>query len=115
VVAVEPAASPVISHCLDGKRFEVGKHAIQGIGAGFIPDVLNLEVLDDVVTVTDDDAVRTTRSLACQEGLMCGISSGAATWAALQVARRRENQGKHVVVILPDVGERYLSTRLFPE
>lgn len=115
VVAVEPAASPVISQTLAGESLKPGRHAIQGIGAGFIPDVLNLKVLDEVIQVADEDAMETARQLAKQEGLLCGISCGAATWAAIQVAKRPENAGKTVVVILPDLGERYLSTKLFPE
>lgn len=115
VVAVEPAASPVISQKLAGEPLKPGKHAIQGIGAGFIPGVLNLSVLDEVISVTDDDAMETSRQLARQEGFLCGISCGAATWAALQIARKPENAGKLIVVILPDLGERYLSTKLFPE
>ncbi len=115
MVAVEPANSPVISQKLAGEELKPGKHTIQGIGAGFIPDVLNLGVIDDVVKVHDEDAAETSRQLAKLEGFMCGISCGAATWAALQVARREENRDKLVVVILPDLGERYLSTRLFPE
>ena len=115
MIAVEPASSPVISQRLAGQELKPGKHTIQGIGAGFIPDVLNLDVIDDVVQVQDADAQETTRQLAQQEGLMCGISSGAAAWAAVQVARRAENQGKVIVVVLPDLGERYLSTKLFPE
>jgi cysteine synthase A len=115
IVAVEPAISPVISQRLAGQPIKPGKHTIQGIGAGFIPDVLNLRVIDEVVTVNDDDAFETSRDLARREGFMCGISCGAAAWAACRVARRPENAGKLVVVILPDLGERYLSTRLFPE
>jgi cysteine synthase len=115
VVAVEPASSPVISQRLAGEPLKPGKHGIQGIGAGFIPAVLNLSVLDEVIQVADEDAMETSRQLAQQEGFLCGISCGAATWAALQVARRPENAGKLVVVILPDLGERYLSTKLFPE
>ena len=115
IVAVEPAASPVISQRRAGQEINPGKHAIQGIGAGFIPEVLNLDVIDAVVLVRDEDAAETSRQLAKREGLMCGISSGAAAWAALQVARRAENKGKLLVVILPDLGERYLSTKLFPE
>jgi cysteine synthase A len=115
MVAVEPAASPVITQRRAGQELRPGKHTIQGIGAGFIPEVLNLEVIDEVVQVTDEDAGETTRRLARQEGLMCGISSGAAAWAALQVARRDEDRGKLIVVILPDLGERYLSTKLYPE
>jgi cysteine synthase A len=115
MVAVEPAASPVIAQRLAGKPLAPGKHTIQGIGAGFIPDVLNLSVIDEVVPVLDEDAIETARQLARQEGLMCGISCGAAAWAALEVGFREENAGKLIVVILPDLGERYLSTRLFPE
>lgn len=115
VVAVEPTNSPVITQCRSGEELKPGKHTIQGIGAGFIPDVLNVEILDDVIRVQDDDAMETARQLASVEGLMCGISSGAAAWAAIQIASREENHGKLLVVILPDLGERYLSTRLFPE
>ena len=115
MVAVEPAASPVISQRLAGKPLQPGKHTIQGIGAGFIPDVLNLDIIDEVVPVRDDDALETARQLARQEGLMCGISCGAAAWAALEIARRNESAGKLIVAILPDLGERYLSTKLFPE
>lgn len=115
MIAVEPANSPVITQKLAGADLKPGRHTIQGIGAGFVPDVLNLRVIDEVVTVQDEDAMETARQLAKLEGLMCGISSGAAAWAALQVARRPENAGKLVVVILPDLGERYLSTKLFPE
>jgi cysteine synthase A len=115
IVAVEPANSPVISQRLAGKPIVPGKHTIQGIGAGFIPKVLNLGILDEVVQVKDEEAVEMSRQLARQEGLMCGISSGAAAWAALEIARREQCQGKTIVAILPDLGERYLSTRLFPE
>ena len=115
MVAVEPANSPVITQRLAGEEIKPGKHTIQGIGAGFIPDVLNVDIVDDVVLVHDEDAVDTARRLAKEEGLMCGISSGAAAWAALSVARRSENKGKLIVVILPDLGERYLSTKLYPE
>ena len=106
-IAVEPAGSPVIS---GGQK---GPHKIQGIGAGFIPEVLDRSILDDIVTVTDEDAFETARELAKTEGLLCGISSGAATWAALQVARRPESAGKMIVVILASTGERYISTELF--
>jgi len=115
VVAVEPANSPVISQKLAGEAIKPGRHTIQGIGAGFIPEILNLSIIDEVVKVDDEDAMETARQMAKREGLMCGISCGAAAWAALQVARRPENSGKMVVVVLPDLGERYLSTRLFPE
>ena len=115
VIAVEPVNSPVITQRRAGQELKPGKHTIQGIGAGFIPKVLNVEILDEVVQVEDEDAFETARVLAKREGLMCGISSGAAVWAALQVATREENRGKNIVVILPDLGERYLSTKLFPE
>jgi cysteine synthase A len=115
VVAVEPANSPVITQRRAGEELKPGKHTIQGIGAGFIPDVLNVDILDDVVQVQDEDAMETSRRLAKEEGFMCGISSGAAAWAATEVARREENHGKLVVTILPDLGERSLSTKLFPE
>lgn len=115
IIAVEPANSPVITQKRSGQPLKPGKHTIQGIGAGFIPDILNLDVIDEVVQVGDDDAMETARQLAKLEGLMCGISCGAAAWAALQVARRPENAGKLLVVVLPDIGERYLSTKLFPE
>lgn len=115
MIAVEPANSPVITQRRAGEDLKPGKHTIQGIGAGFIPDVLNVDVIDDVVQVQDENAIETARDLACREGLFCGISSGAAAWAALQVAQRPENKGKLIVVVLPDLGERYLSTKLFPE
>jgi cysteine synthase A len=115
VVAVEPTNSPVISQKLAGEPIKPGRHTIQGLGAGFIPDILNLDIIDEVVKVDDEDAMETARNLAKLEGLMCGISCGAAAAAAIQVARRPEHAGKLVVVVLPDLGERYLSTRLFPE
>ena len=107
VIAVEPADSPVLS---GGKP---GPHKIQGIGAGFIPDVMRLELVDEIIKVTNDDAGATARRLAKEEGILAGISSGAAAWAALEVAKRPENKGKLIVVILPDTGERYISTWLF--
>jgi len=115
IVAVEPAKSPVISQHLAGEELTPGSHAIEGIGAGFIPDVLNLDILDEVIQVSDGDAVRTSRQLAKEEGLFGGICCGAATYAALQLGRREENRDKVIVAILPDLGERYLSTDLFRE
>jgi cysteine synthase len=106
-VAVEPESSPVLS---GGKP---GPHKIQGIGAGFVPDVLNRDIIDEIIKVKDDDAGATSRSLAKLEGILVGISSGAAAWAALELAKRKENKGKTIVVVLPDSGERYLSTWLF--
>ncbi|MBN8628214.1 MAG: cysteine synthase A [Planctomycetes bacterium] len=114
-IAVEPSNSPVITQKKAGQPLKPGRHTIQGIGAGFIPDVLNVDLVDEVIQVTDDDSMEMARNLAKYEGLMCGISCGAAAWAAVQVAKRPENAGKMIVVILPDIGERYLSTKLFPE
>lgn len=107
VVAVEPAGSPVLS------EGHAGAHKIQGIGAGFIPDTLDTSVYDEVIAVADEDAFETGRELAAKEGLLVGISSGAAVWAAGQLAQRPENKGKTIVAILPDTGERYLSTAMF--
>lgn len=107
VIAVEPDSSPVLS---GGKK---GPHAIQGIGAGFIPKVLNVHIYDEIIRVTNDNAMETARRMAKEEGLLVGISSGAAMWAALQVGNRPDNAGKRIIVIIPDFGERYLSTPLY--
>ena len=109
VIAVEPTGSPVLS---EGKA---GPHKIQGIGAGFVPDTLNTGVYDEIIKVDNEDAFVTGREVAKEEGLLVGISSGAALWAATQLAKRPENKGKNIVVLLPDTGERYLSTALFEE
>ncbi len=109
IVVVEPADSPVLS---EGRP---GPHKIQGIGAGFVPDVLNTSIYDEIITVKNEDAFATGRQIAKAEGLLVGISSGAAVWAATELAKRPENAGKTIVVILPDTGERYLSTALFSE
>ncbi len=109
VIAVEPADSPVLS---GGKS---GSHKIQGIGAGFVPEILRPELIDEIIRVSNEDAGTMARRLAKEEGILAGISSGAATWAALEVAKRAPNQGKLIVVVLPDTGERYLSTWLFQE
>jgi cysteine synthase A len=109
IIAVEPAASPVLS------AGTPGPHKIQGIGAGFVPDVLDTSIYDEIITVTNEDAFETGREFAKTEGVLVGISSGAATWAAIQVAKRPENAGKTIVVILPDTGERYLSTAMFAD
>lgn len=109
VVAVEPAGSPVLS------KGTAGPHKIQGIGAGFVPDTLNTGIYDEIIPVENDDAFKTGRALARTEGLLVGISSGAAVWAASQLAKRPENKGKIIVALLPDTGERYLSTPMFSE
>jgi cysteine synthase A len=108
-IAVEPTGSPMLS---EGKA---GPHKIQGIGAGFVPDVLRTDLIDEIITVSNEDAGAMARRLAKEEGILAGISSGAATWVALKVAKRSENQGKLIVVVLPDTGERYLSTWLFQD
>ena len=109
VVAVEPATSPVLS------KGTAGAHKIQGIGAGFVPDVLDTKVYDEIITVENDDAFATGHLIGHKEGVLVGISSGAAVWAAIQLAKRPENAGKNIVVLLPDTGDRYLSTPLFAE
>ena len=109
VVAVEPAASPVLSHGV------AGAHRIQGIGAGFVPDNLNTGICDEILTVSDEDAFAYGRRLGRQEGILAGISSGAAVWAAAELAKRPENRGKTIVALLPDTGERYLSTLMFAD
>ena len=107
IVAVEPSGSPILS---GGKA---GAHGLQGIGAGFVPSVLNTDIYDEIITVTEDDAYETARAIGRCEGVLVGISSGAAMWAALELAKREENAGKTIVVLLPDTGDRYLSTPLF--
>lgn len=109
IVAVEPASSPVLS---EGRA---GAHKIQGIGAGFVPDTLNTEIYDEIITVDHEDAFKTGREIARAEGVLVGISSGAAVWAAGEIAKRPENKGKTIVVLLPDTGERYLSTPMFAD
>ena len=107
IVAVEPAASPVLSQGV------AGPHKIQGIGAGFVPDVLNTKIYDEIIPVPNDEAFAIGRLIAKSEGVLVGISSGAAAWAAIELAKRRENEGKNIVVLMPDTGDRYLSTQLF--
>ena len=107
VVAVEPKESPVLS---GGKA---GPHKIQGIGAGFVPEVLNVEIIDEIIQVSNEDAIETARQLGAKEGILAGISSGAAMWAAIELSRRAECEGKTIVVIVPDTGERYISTEMF--
>src|SRR5262249_3736646 len=113
--AVEPVNSPVITQKKQGQELKPGRTKIQGIGAGFIPNVLNLEVVDEVIQVKDDDAFEMSRRVAREEGMLCGISSGAAVWAACQVPHAPTRAGKTIVVIIPDLGEPYLSTALYPE
>ena len=109
VVAVEPAASPVLSKGVSGS------HKIQGIGAGFVPDVLDTKIYDEIIPVENDDAFAAGREVGRREGVLVGISSGAAVWAAIELAKRPENAGKTIVVLLPDTGDRYLSTPLFAD
>ncbi len=108
-MAVEPASSPVLSKGVSGA------HGIQGIGAGFVPEVLNPQIYDEVITVEDEDAFAAGRQMGRKEGVLVGISSGAALWAAVQLAKRPENKGKTIVALLPDTGDRYLSTAMFAE
>jgi len=115
VVAIEPVNSPILTQFKKNEPLKPGPHKIQGIGAGFIPDILNTEVIDEVVTVRDEDAFEMSRRLAREEGMLCGISCGAAVAGAIEVGKRPENAGKLIVTVLPDLGERYLSTPLFPE
>jgi cysteine synthase A len=115
MVTMPETMSPVITQKMHGQELKPGRHRIQGIGAGFIPHVLNLAIIDEVLQVRDDDAFAMARRLAREEGLLCGISGGAAAHAAVQVAQRPQNKDRMIVVVLPDLGERYLSTPLFPE
>ena len=108
-MAVEPASSAVLSTGV------AGAHKIQGIGAGFVPDVLNTKVYDEIITVSNEDAFATGKLVGHKEGVLVGISSGAAVWAAIELAKRPENKGKNIVVLLPDTGDRYLSTPLFAD
>ena len=108
-VIIEPVSSAVLSTCI------AGSHKIQGIGAGFVPDILNTSIYDEVITVENDDAFATGKLMGHREGVLVGISSGAALWAAIQLAKRAENKGKTIVVLMPDTGDRYLSTPLFAE
>lgn len=109
LIAVEPNDSPVLS------GGEAGSHRIQGIGAGFVPEVIDMKIIDEIIRVKDSDAAATVKSAAREEGILCGISGGAALWAALELAKRSQNSGKNICVIIPDSGERYISTWLFEE
>jgi cysteine synthase A len=113
-IAIEPVKSPVITQKMHGQELKPAGHKIQGLGAGFVPRVLNLDIVDEVIQVEEEPSFEMSRRLAREEGILCGISSGAAAWAAIQVARRPESAGKLIVVVLPDLGERYLSTPLYP-
>lgn len=115
IVAVEPSDSPVLTQSRNGETLKPGPHKIQGIGAGFVPSILDMSVIDEIFQVTNDQALETARKLADEEGLFCGISSGAAIYACLQIASRPENKGKVIVTVLPSTGERYLSTALFAD
>jgi len=112
-IAVEPAASPVLTQTRAGEAVKPGPHKIQGIGAGFVPGVLDLSLVDAIETVTNEEAIATALRLAREEGILCGISCGAAATVAIRIAKRPENKGKTIVVVLPDSGERYLSSALF--
>jgi cysteine synthase A len=114
-IAVEPVSSAVITQTMQGQELRPGSHKIQGLGAGFVPKVLNLKIIDEVILVNDDDAFAMARRLAREEGILGGISSGAAAHVAVEVAKRPDSAGKLIVVVLPDLGERYLSTALYPE
>jgi len=113
-IAVEPVKSPVITQKMQGQELKPSGHKIQGIGAGFVPKVLNLDIVDEVIQVEEDPSFEMSRRMAREEGILCGISSGAAAWCAIQVAKRPDNASKLIVVVLPDLGERYLSTPLYP-
>ncbi len=113
-IVVEPVKSPVITQKMHGQELKPSGHKLQGLGAGFIPKVLNLDIVDEAMQVEEEPSFEMARRLAREEGILCGISSGAAVWAAVQVAKRPENAGKLIVVVLPDLGERYLSTPLYP-
>jgi len=115
VIAVEPAENPVLTRDREGVTGTPAPHNIQGIGAGFVPDILDTKVYDEIITVKTNDAIETAKTLAKTDGVLCGISSGAALWAASEISKRKESKDKVIVVILPDTGERYLSTELFDE